>query len=98
MSVLPAEETARLPAVVAELERLGQVEVERGYTIVCAAGEGLRHTPGVAARVFGTLADINISLVSQGASGINLTFVVREERLAEAVRRLHEELFGAATG
>lgn len=95
---LTVEEAERLPPVVEELRRLGRVEVEDGYAIVCAVGEGLRHTPGVAARAFGTLADINISLVSQGASSINLTFVVREPQVQEVVARLHRSFFEDASG
>ena len=47
----------------------------------------------IAARVFATISDINVSLISQGASRVNLTFVVDEGRVREAVLRLHEALF-----
>ena len=83
------DEPERIPDAVHALEALGRVEVEDGYAIVCAVGDGLRTTPGVAGRVFGTLADVNVALISQGASGINLTFAVREEDAADTVRRLH---------
>jgi aspartate kinase len=83
------DEPERIPDAVHALEALGRVEVEGGYAIVCAVGEGLRTTPGIAGRVFGTLADVNVALISQGASGINLTFAVREEDAADTVRRLH---------
>jgi aspartate kinase len=43
--------------------------------------------------VFSTISDINVSLISQGASSINFTFAVEEERVNETVRRLHEALF-----
>jgi aspartate kinase len=43
--------------------------------------------------VFSTISDINVSLISQGASSINFTFVIEEERVKEAVTRLHEEFF-----
>ena len=89
---LTVDEPERLPEAVAELERLGAVEVEAGHAIVCAVGEALRATPGVAGRVFGTLAEINVALISQGASGINLTFAVREQDVAPAVLRLHAAL------
>jgi aspartate kinase len=69
------------------------VSVEAGRAIVCVVGEGLRTTPGIAARVFATVSDINVSLISQGASRVNLTFVVEEARVREAVLRLHEALF-----
>lgn len=87
---LTVDQPERLPQVVRELERLGRVDVEEGYAIVCVVGEALRSTPGVAARVFGALAAINVALISQGASGINLTFAVSADDAAPAVRRLHE--------
>jgi aspartate kinase len=69
------------------------VAVESGRAIVCVVGEGLRTTPGIAARVFATISDINVSLISQGASRVNLTFVVDEDRVQETVLRLHDALF-----
>ena len=56
-------------------------------------GEGLRSTPGIAGRIFSTISDINVSLISQGASRINLTFAVEETRVRETVARLHREFF-----
>ena len=56
-------------------------------------GEGLRTTPGIAARIFSTISDINVSLISQGASKINLTFAVEDARVRETVARLHKEFF-----
>lgn len=90
---LSLEDATELPAIVAELEQLGSVQVEKGRAIICVVGEGLRGTPGIAARVFSTISDINVMLISQGSSSINLTFVVEEERVFEAVRRLHETFF-----
>ncbi len=91
------EDITGLPAIIADLERLGSVQVEGARAIVCIVGEGLRGTPGIAARVFSTISDINVMLISQGSSSINLTFVVEEERVGEAVRRLHEALLSAVT-
>src|SRR6266436_8596938 len=96
---LTVEDGAALPAVVAELETLGEVRVEPRRAIICVVGEGLRTTPGIAARVFETIRDINVSLISQGASRVNLTFVVDEGQASEAVTRLHAALLeGAAVG
>lgn len=91
---LTVDDTRSLPAVVAELEQLGRVTVESGHAILCVVGEGLWTIPGIAARVFSTLSDMNIVLISQGASSINLTFVVAETDLETAVNRLHAEFFG----
>jgi len=56
-------------------------------------GENIRHTPGVAARVFGSLGGANIRMISQGASLLNLSFVVAEKDLRGAVEALHGEFF-----
>ncbi|HEX6037146.1 lysine-sensitive aspartokinase 3 [Longimicrobium sp.] len=88
---LTVDDTERLERAVRDLRALGQVDVEGGYAIVCVVGEALRTTPGIAARVFGAMSRINVALISQGASGINLTFAVHEHDAAPAVRLLHAE-------
>jgi aspartate kinase len=90
---LSLDEANALPSIVEELQQLGTVGIEKGRAIICVVGEGLRGTPGIAGRVFSTISDINVSLISQGASSINFTFVIGEERVKEAVIRLHEEFF-----
>ena len=93
---LTVEDTGALDAIVADLRGLGTVSLERDRAIVCVVGEGLRATPGIAARVFATVQDINVSLISQGASRVNLTFVVDEARVREVVCRLHQAFFEPA--
>jgi aspartate kinase len=61
--------------------------------IICAIGESLRSTGGVANRIFRALGDINVLMISQGASEINMSLVIEEEDIDEAVRRLHAEFF-----
>lgn len=90
---LSLDDTTALPAIVERLEKLGSVTIEEGRAIICVVGEGLRSTPGIAARIFSTINDINVSLISQGASRINLTFAVEEARVRETVARLHKEFF-----
>lgn len=90
---LSLDDAGALPSVVEELQQLGTVGIEKGRAIICVVGEGLRGTAGIEARVFSTISDINVSLISQGASSINFTFVIEEERVKEAVTRLHEEFF-----
>jgi len=91
---LSLDEAGALPSVVEELQQLGTVGIEKGRAIICVVGEGLRGTAGIEARVFSTISDINVSLISMGASSINFTFVIEEERVKEAVTRLHDEFFG----
>ncbi len=90
---LSLDDDSTLPVIVRELEHLGTVRVEKGRAIICVVGEGLRGTPGIAARVFSTISDINVTLISQGASSINFTFAIEEARVEEAVQRLHEAFF-----
>ena len=90
---LSLDDDTTLPAVVKELEQLGTVRVEKGRAIICVVGEGLRGTPGIAARVFSTISDINVTLISQGASSVNFTFAIEEARVVEAVKRLHDAFF-----
>jgi aspartate kinase len=79
--------------VVEDLRRLGDVEVESGYAVICIVGEGLRASTGMAAKIFSTIDDVTISLVSHGASSVNLTFVVKEDVVADVIRKLHKEFF-----
>ena len=90
---LSLDDDSALPAILEDLRCLGTVGVEKGRAIICVVGEGLRGTPGIAARVFSTISDINVTLISQGASSINFTFAIEENRALEAVRRLHHEFF-----
>jgi aspartate kinase len=93
---LSLDDTTSLTEIVAELEKLGAVTIEEKCAILCVVGEGLRTTPGIAARIFSTISDINVSLISQGASRINLTFAVAEDQVRETVARLHKEFFEGA--
>ena len=84
---------APLEALERELSTFAEVTVLRDLAVVSVVGRRLRTTAGVAAKVFGALGDINVVLISQGASETNLTFVVQAPDAPEAIRRLHRELF-----
>ena len=90
---LTLDNTDSLDKIVLELERLGDVEVDHGHAVICVVGEGLRATSGLASKLFSTIDDINISLISHGASSVNLTFVVKEEKVSEVIAKLHSEFF-----
>ncbi|MBV9763006.1 MAG: lysine-sensitive aspartokinase 3 [Acidobacteriaceae bacterium] len=76
-----------------ELREFSQVSMEDGHAIVCLVGEKIRHTPGIAGRAFQVLEKKNIRMISQGASLLNLGFVVAEADLRETVAALHAEFF-----
>jgi aspartate kinase len=90
---LTLDNTASLEQIVSELKRLGDVEIEPNNAVVCVVGEGLRGSSGVASKIFTTIQDVNISLISHGASSVNLTFVVKEDRVKDVIQRLHREFF-----
>ena len=92
---LTVEDRSRLAPVIRELGELGEVWVEEERAIVAVVGIGLRHTPGLASRIFRAVQPANVEVISQGASAINMTFVVREADGAGVVQRLHAEFFGA---
>jgi aspartate kinase len=92
---LTIEDRTRLGSIVKDLGQLGDVWVEEGRAIVAIVGIGLKHTPGLAGRVFNAVWPANVEIISQGASAINMTFVVREEDGPDVVRRLHQEFFGS---
>jgi aspartate kinase len=91
---LTIEDRSRLEPLVRDLGELGEVWIEEGRAIVAIVGIGLRKTPGLAGRVFNAVWPANVEVISQGASAINMTFVVREEDGPDVVRRLHQEFFG----
>ena len=76
-----------------ELGAFADVQVENGQAIICLVGENIRHTPGIAGRAFQVIREKNIRMISQGASLLNLGFVVCEIDLAAAVQALHKEFF-----
>lgn len=90
---LTIDDASRVPEICEELQQFSDVTIDRDQAIVCVVGENLRHTPGVAARVFGALGDVNVRMISQGASLLNLSFVVAAEDVQKAVVKLHEEFF-----
>ena len=87
------DDTRRLDAIVADLQSLGKVSVERDAALICLVGENLKFTPGVASRIFSSIERINVSMISHGASAINLSFIVDGASVEQAVRSLHRAFF-----
>jgi aspartate kinase len=90
---LTVDSNESIPALAADLAKLADVKYQGRKAIVCVVGESLRETPGIAARVFGELSDIKIRMISQGASEINLTFVIEEDEVPQVIQRLHKVFF-----
>jgi len=90
---LTVDSNESIPALAADLAKLADVKYEGRKAIVCLVGQNLRETPGIAARVFGELSDVKIRMISQGASEINLTFVIEEDEVPQVIQRLHKTFF-----
>jgi aspartate kinase len=90
---LTIDDTRHLEKIVNELKRFSTVTVEQNKAIVCLVGEQMKYTSGVAARVFGAIREINVNMISQGASEINVSFIVNESDVAAVVQKLHREFF-----
>jgi aspartate kinase len=83
----------QLETIREHLLEFAEVTTEAQQAIVCLVGENIRHTPGIAGRAFQVLHDKNIRMISQGASVLNLGFVVADEDVPAAVAALHREFF-----
>jgi aspartate kinase len=90
------------PRVIAALEKtfaaeLANREIDRIWStgeavIVTVVGSGMRHTPGVAGRVFSALGQegVNVVAIAQGSSEVSISLVVEGEDTGRAVQVLHE--------
>jgi aspartate kinase len=96
---LTIESKYEFAGLVADLRELAQVTVEEEKAIVCLIGADVRGRVGIAAKIFGTLAQngVNMRMISQGASEINVGFVINEGDVPEAVRHLHAAFFEEAS-
>lgn len=90
---LTLDNVSSLDAIVEDLKPLGDVEVSSRAALICLVGNNLKYTPGVARRAFGSTGDINILMVSHGASNINFSFIVDEKDANAAVQKLHADFF-----
>jgi aspartate kinase len=90
---LTVDNTDHLKEICEELRQFADVSSDTGQAIVCLVGEDIRHSPGIAGRAFQVIRDKNIRMISQGASLLNLGFVIDEKDLAPAVSALHREFF-----
>ncbi len=90
---LTIDNPARIAEICQALREFSEVSVEEDQAIVCIVGDNVRHTPGGAARAFGALQGVNIRMISQGASALNIGFAVAAGDAEKTVKLLHQEFF-----
>jgi aspartate kinase len=83
----------QLPEICAELGKIADVKYEGRKALVCLVGEDIRGHNGIAGQVFSAVSHVNVRMISQGASEINMSFMIDEEDVEEAVRSLHNQFF-----
>jgi aspartokinase/homoserine dehydrogenase 1 len=75
--------------------RISQVKTENDLAIVAIVGEGMKRTTGIAGKLFSTIGrnGINIIAIAQGASELNISWVVKKEELRKTLNVVHESFF-----
>lgn len=84
-----------LKKLVEELSEFAEVNVAHKKSVVCLVGTHIKKSPDVVGRIFSLMAKmkINVEMITQGASKINIAFLVDNRDIKRAVNALHKELF-----
>jgi aspartate kinase len=90
---LTVDSNEKLPEIAADLSELADVKYEGRKALICLVGQNIRGQNGIAAQVFQAVRHINIRMISQGASEINMSFMIDEDDADEAIRSLHKAFF-----
>lgn len=78
-----------------EMGEISPMKAESGLATVAIVGENMKHTPGIAGKLFGTLGrnGINVIACAQGASETNISFVVDGASLRKTLNVIHDSFF-----
>ncbi|KAJ1566348.1 Aspartokinase [Cladochytrium tenue] len=92
MAISPNIAESKLEAALEELRHYGSVDSQGDMAIVSLVGREMRDSVGIASRMFGVLAckNVNIEMISQGASEINISCVVEASKAEVALRAIHD--------
>jgi len=75
--------------------QVNRIEFEKEVSIVAIVGENMKHTTGIAGKLFSTMgkSGVNIIAIAQGASELNISWVVKNEELRKTLNTVHESFF-----
>jgi aspartokinase/homoserine dehydrogenase 1 len=78
-----------------EMGEISPVVAEKDLATIAIVGENMKHTPGIAGKLFGTLGRNGISVIAcaQGASETNISFVVEKKSLRKSLNVIHDSFF-----
>ncbi len=86
---------SNLPAIVHEMNAIGHVELAENKAILCLVGSNIKSSRQLMARLLHAMGTAGVDMVSFGASRSNVSIVLDETQVLDAVRRVHEEFFGS---
>ena len=80
-----------------ELENrfIDTIKIENNLSLIAVVGEGMRHTPGIAGKLFSVLGEqnLNVIAIAQGSSERNISFIIKNDEVKSAIRSLHQYIF-----
>jgi aspartate kinase len=91
---LTIDNNAHLPAIETELKKFGTIEVDKDQAIICIVGNKIMNHKGVLEKVFNSLSEIPVRMVSCGGSANNVSILVDKQYKDKALNLLNEGLFG----
>lgn len=93
---LTVDDKSNIETILEKIKHFAEIYADFGMSIISVVGSGMRRKQGMSGRIFGVLGEnnINIYMISQGASEINIGFVVKEADADRAVQLLHSALIG----
>jgi aspartate kinase len=91
---LTIDNTLHLDNILKELQEFSNIEVEHNQTIICIVGNLPKNKPGFSVKVFESLKDIPLRMVSYGGSANNISILIDSKHKNEALTALNKGLFG----
>ena len=92
------DSSQKIDNVISQLSEFADVYVDKDKSQISVIGKNIINLRGLLRQTFAPLADCKIYMISQGASYVNLSFVVDREVMTDAVRQIHKYLFEDESG
>jgi len=77
------------------LNQINNISLENDMAVIAIVGENMKHTTGISGKLFGSMGrnGVNIYAIAQGASELNISFVVKQKDLKKGLNTVHEAFF-----
>jgi aspartate kinase len=91
---LTIDNNTQLTSIENELKKFGTIEVDKDQTIICIVGNKITEQKGVLNKIFDSLSDVPVRMVSCGGSTNNVSLLIAKQYKEQALNALNEGLFG----